>query len=443
MTEELNNQTEELNEKDQAENVEPTESEEVTETVEQSTDEKSTEETNGDEVEQMTEDMIDEVKVGDRVKGSVVKIEEKAVIVHIEGGKFDGIIPISQLSGLRIENAEEVVAVGDEIEAFVTKVENDEEDGKYILSKRKVDELSSFEDLQKKKDNDEIITAEVKEVVKGGLVVDVGLRGFIPASLISNEYIEDFSDFEGQTIEMKVEELDAEQNRVILSRKAIMESKALEEKQAVLDKLEEGQVVTGTIARLTNFGAFIDLGGVDGLVHVSQIAHHHVEKPEDELTIGNEVDVKIISVDKDAERISLSIKDALPGPFETIEENFSIGDAVKGEVKRLAPFGAFVEIGPGLQGLVHISQISHDHIGTPEEVLEPGQEVQVKILDIDKEAERISLSIKALQEQTGSTNDYDKSYIKQNNYSQQDVDQDAPTLGDMFGDKLKGFKADQ
>lgn len=382
--------------------------------------------------EEFNESMINEVQEGDKVKGTVQQIEDKHVVVHIDGGKFDGIIPISQLSTQHIETANEVVNIGDEIEAFVTKVEQNDESGHYILSKRKLDENLSYDKLQKIQENDETIEAEVTEVVKGGLVVDAGIRGFIPASLISVHYIEDFSDYLGKVLTLKVEELDQTNNRVILSHKKVEQESLDVKKEALLDDLSQGDILEGRVARIANFGAFIDLGGVDGLVHVSELSHNHVKTPDEVVQVGDNVKVKVRAVDREAERISLSIKDTLPSPFEQIESEFNVGDIVPGKVVRLAQFGAFVEIAAGLQGLVHISQISHEHIGNPDEVLEKGQNVQVKILGIDKDEERISLSIKDTIEQE---TDYDESYLNQT-----DSDEDNPTLGDVFGDKLKNFK---
>lgn len=382
--------------------------------------------------EEFNESMINEVQECDKVKGTVQQIEDKHVVVHIDGGKFDGIIPISQLSTQHIETANEVVNIGDEIEAFVTKIEQNEESGHYILSKRKLDENLSYDKLQKIQENDETIEAEVTEVVKGGLVVDAGIRGFIPASLISVHYIEDFSDYLGKVLTLKVEELDQTNNRVILSHKKVEQESLDVKKEALLDNLSQGDILEGRVARIANFGAFIDLGGVDGLVHVSELSHNHVKTPDEVVQVGDNVKVKVRAVDREAERISLSIKDTLPSPFEQIESEFNVGDIVPGKVVRLAQFGAFVEIAAGLQGLVHISQISHEHIGNPEEVLEKGQNVQVKILGIDKDEERISLSIKDTIEQE---TDYDESYLNQS-----DSDEDNPTLGDVFGDKLKNFK---
>lgn len=387
--------------------------------------------------EEFNESMINDIKEGDKITGEVQQIEDKHVVVHVNGGKYNGIIPISQLSTYHIENANEVVKVGDEIGAYVTKIEVDEENetGSYILSKRKLEEEQSYAYLQEKLDNNETIEAKVTEVVKGGLVVDVGQRGFIPASLISTDYIEDFSDYEGRVLELKVEELEPEKNRVILSRKAVEAEENEKKKAELLQSIKAGDVIEGKVARLTNFGAFIDLGGVDGLVHVSELSHEHVKSPEEVVSIGDTVKVKVRSVEQDSERVSLSIKDTLPSPFETIQEKYSEGDIVEGKVMRLASFGAFVEIGSGLQGLVHISEISHKHIGTPGEVLEPGQTVQVKILGINPEEERISLSIKAANPEEETE---EASAETTQHYTQPaDENENNPTLGDVFGDKLK------
>ncbi|AUW62515.1 MULTISPECIES: 30S ribosomal protein S1 [Staphylococcus] len=389
--------------------------------------------------EEFNESMINDIKEGDKVTAKVQQVEDKQVVVHIDGAKYNGIIPISQLSTHHIENPSEIISEGDEIEAYVTKIEIDEENesGAYILSKRQLETEKSYEYLQEKLDNDEVIEAKVTEVVKGGLVVDVGQRGFVPASLISTDFIEDFSVFEGQTIRLKVEELDPENNRVILSRKAVEQAENDVKKASLLDSLNEGDVIKGKVARLTNFGAFVDIGGVDGLVHVSELSHEHVQSPEDVVSVGQEVDVKVKSVEKDSERISLSIKDTLPTPFENIKGKFHENDVIEGKVIRLANFGAFVEIAPGVQGLVHISEIAHKHIGTPSEVLEPGQQVSVKILGIDEENERISLSIKAT---LPNEDVIESDEATTQSYLSNETDEDNPTLGDVFGDKFKNLK---
>lgn len=383
----------------------------------------------------MTEEMnqidVQVPEVGDVVKGIVSKVEDKHVNVDIVNVKQPGIIPISELSSLHVEKASDVVKDGDELELKVTKVEDDA----LILSKRAVDADRAWEDLEKKFETKEVFEAEVKDVVKGGLVVDIGVRGFIPASLVEAHYVEDFTDYKGKTLSLVVVELDREKNRVILSHRAVVEQEQLDKKQDFLQKLAVGSVVDGKVQRLTDFGAFVDIGGIDGLVHISQLSHAHVEKPSDVVEEGQEVKVKVLAVDRDNERISLSIKETLPGPWSQIGEKVKQGDVLEGTVQRLVSFGAFVEILPGVEGLVHISQISHKHIGTPQEVLEEGQTVKVKVLDVNEDEERISLSIRELEENPEKQieEDYRQYQAKEENTS-------GFQLGDLIGDKLNKLK---
>ncbi|HLR70177.1 MAG TPA: 30S ribosomal protein S1 [Pseudogracilibacillus sp.] len=367
-----------------------------------------------------------ELQVGSLVTGTVVKIDEKQVLVDI-GYKSEGIIPISELSNLHVENPQDIVQDGEELTLQVKKIEDEE----IILSKKAVDGEKAWEDLQKKLEQDETFETEVKEIVKGGLVVDVGLRGFIPASLVETYFVEDFSDYQGKKLEVKIVDLDKEQNRIILSHRAVVEAEQEEKKAEILQSLEEGQVVEGTVQRITNFGAFVDIGGVDGLVHISELAHTHVEKVSDVLTEGDSIKVEILSVDIENERISLSYKNTLPGPWDGIEDRIKQGDQVNGTVKRIVNFGAFVEIEEGVEGLVHISQIANRHIGTPEEVLDVGQEIVAKVLSVDEESQRISLSIKEVEL------DKEKGDIEQ--YERED-DSSSFQLGDMIGDKLDKYK---
>ncbi|MED4400727.1 30S ribosomal protein S1 [Metabacillus fastidiosus] len=368
-------------------------------------------------------------EVGQIVKGVVTKVEEKQVIIEIENCKFTGIIPISELSSLHVEKASDIVGENDQLDLKVIKVEEES----LILSKRAVDADLAWESLEDKFESKEVFNAEIKDVVKGGLVVDLGVRGFIPASLVETYFVEDFSEYKGKTLSLIVVEIDKEKNRVILSHRAVVEKEQVEKKQELLDSIQAGDVLEGTVQRLTNFGAFVDIGGIDGLVHISQLSHTHVDKPSDVVEEGQKVSVKVLSVDRDNERISLSIKETLPGPFEAMKEKVKAGDVIEGEVKRLVSFGAFVEIFPGVEGLVHISQISHKHIGTPHEVLEEGQTVKVKVLDINSEEQRISLSIRELEE---SPNASEEDYIRFQS-------QDEPSgfqLGEMIGDQLNKLK---
>ncbi|GAB3791802.1 30S ribosomal protein S1 [Virgibacillus kimchii] len=369
---------------------------------------------------------ITEVKVGDILSGTVVKVEEKQVLVDI-GYKTEGILPISELSSLHVEQASEVVNEGDELKVKVKKVEDDE----VIISKRAIDAEKAWEELEEKYNSNEVFETEVKDVVKGGLVVDVGVRGFIPASLVETYFVDDFSDYKNRTLSVKIVDLNQEQNRVILSHRAVVEDELNAKKEDLLQSLEEGQVIEGTVQRLTDFGVFVDIGGVDGLVHISQLTHGHVEKASDVVSEGDKINVEVLSVDRDNERISLSHKNTLPGPWTDIENEISKGDTLEGTVKRLVNFGAFVEVKPGVEGLVHISQIANRHIGTPQEVLEVGQTIQVKVLDVDEQAQRISLSIKELEVE--QEKDDFKQYEK-------DEDQSGFQFGDFIGDKLNKYK---
>lgn len=383
----------------------------------------------------MTEEMnaeLNDVKPlqqGDVVEGTVSQVEEKEAYVDV-GYKMDGIVPISELSSLHVEKVSDVLNVGDEIQFKVIRITEDE----LILSKRAVDAERAWESLKQKMAQDEIIEAEVAEVVKGGLVVDLGVRGFIPASLVERHYVEDFTDYKGRTLRLKIIELDEDHNKLILSQKAVLDEEVAEQKRQTLENLEVGQVLEGTVQRLTNFGAFVDIGGVDGLVHISELAWHRVEKPSDVVSEGETVQVKVLKIDRENERISLSIKETQPGPWDQVSEHISTGDVVTGTVKRLVSFGAFVEVYPGVEGLVHISQISHRHIGTPGEVLEEGEEIQVKVLDMNPENQRISLSIKEVEPER----------VPEKQTQEQESGQDDPgmnvTLGDVIGDELRKLK---
>ncbi|WNF38011.1 30S ribosomal protein S1 [Bacillaceae bacterium IKA-2] len=381
-------------------------------------------------VEEMNNEMA-EVKVfteGELVKGVVTKVEEKVAYVNI-GDKIDGVIPISELSSLHIEKASEDVQVGDELELKVIKVSDEE----IILSKRAVLSEKAWGDLQQKLETGVVFEAVVADIVKGGLVVDVGVRGFIPASLVENHYVEDFSDYKGKTLKLKVIELDKEKNKLILSQRAVLDEESESEKKSKLEELTPGEIVEGTVQRLTNFGAFVDIGGIDGLVHISQLAHHRVETPSEVVNEGDKIKVKILSIDLENSRISLSIKDTLAGPWDQVAEQLKTGNIIEGVVKRLVSFGAFVEVAPGVEGLVHISQIANRHIGTPSEVLSEGETVKVKILDINKEDKRVSLSIREVLEAE------EKAQIPTNSYKRNE-ETSGFSLGDLIGDQLKKYK---
>lgn len=363
--------------------------------------------------------------VGDTLTGTVKQVDEKQALVDV-GFNQNGILPISEVSSLHIEKVADVLSEGNSITVKV--IRKNEEKNELILSKRAVDSEKAWSELQQKFASGEIFEVTIADIVKGGLVVDLGVRGFIPASHVERHFVEDFSDYKGKTLPVKVIELEMEKNKVILSHRAVLEEEANRRKLSIFDQIKAGDVLDGTVQRLTDFGAFVDIGGVDGLVHISEIAHNHVEKPSDVLKEGDKVKVKVLKTDKNNERISLSIKAALPGPWESV--SFKNGSVVKGTVKRLVSFGAFVEVAPGVEGLVHISQIANRHVATPDEVLKVGQEVNVKILDFNPEQERMSLSIKEAETEAP------KKEVKKEVVAYQE---DSGSLGVSIGDRLGDF----
>ncbi|MBB6175522.1 small subunit ribosomal protein S1 [Anoxybacillus tengchongensis] len=379
-------------------------------------------------MEEMNQVDVRVYEVGDTVKGQVTKVEDKQVLVDVEGSKLVGIIPISELSSLHIEKASDVLAVGDVVIAQVKKVE----DEALILSKKAADAEKAWEDLERKHANGEAFDVVVKDIVKGGLVADVGVRAFIPASLVEKDFVEDFTDYKGRTLTVKVVELDRTKNRVVLSHRAVVEEEQLSKKKAVLQSLQVGQVLEGTVVRMTNFGVFVNIGDIDGLVHISQLAHTRVDHPADVVKEGDVVKVKVLAIDEESGRVSLSMKAALPAPWDGIEQKIKEGDVLEGTVKRLAPFGAFVEVFPGVEGLVHISQISTKHIGTPHEVLKEGDVVKVKVLAVSEQEKRLSLSIRELLE-----DDVQEDYRE---YTTSTETTTGFQIGEVIGEQLKKLK---
>lgn len=386
-------------------------------------------------------DIVKDIQIGDLVQGEVLTLQDKQAIVGIIGGGVEGVIPFNELSTSPVERVEDVLAVGDVVDLVVIKQIKDKENGSFLLSKKRVDARKVWEEIQAKFDNKEIIEAPVVDAVKGGLVVDAGVRAFVPASMVSDHYVDNLAQFKGQTLAFEIVEIEPSENRLILSRKNLVAAEKAAKRAAVFEAIQEGSVVTGKVARLTNFGAFIDLGGVDGLVHISQISHEHVAKASDKLKVGEEVQAKVISVDPESGRVSLSIKDTLAGPWDNIEERASVGSVLNGLVKRLTTFGAFVELFPGVEGLVHISQIAHQHIATPHEVLKEGQEVQVKVLEVHPEQQRISLSIKALQEAPKPEKEEVEEVVEETyELPEEDV---SFSLADRLGDQLSELKVEE
>lgn len=378
--------------------------------------------------EQVTD--IKNFKPGSIITGTVVQINNDEVLVDI-GGKSEGVIPLNELAYTKVNDANDFVSVGDSISVLVLRGET--EDGNIRLSKRRADQIVAVEKLQKAFDNDEIIEAEVTEVVKGGLLVDVGVRGFMPASLLERGYVEDLQQYVGQKLRMKIIEFDPEAKKAVLSRKVILDEEYEILKEKTLNELEKGQTRKGIVRRITNFGAFVDLGGVDGLLHVSEMGLGRVENPKDVVSEGEEIEVYILNVDKEKEKISLSLKALLPDPWDSALKKYPEGSTIKGKVVRIAPFGAFVEVEPGLDGLVHISQLAWERVAKPDDVVKVGQEVEAKVLDLDIENKRMSLSIKEAVSKPKQEKKEEVSQV---------IKDDEPsgcTIGDAVGNILKDY----
>ncbi|MCH4057389.1 MAG: 30S ribosomal protein S1 [Lactobacillaceae bacterium] len=385
---------------------------------------------------------VHEVKIGDVVKGEVLAIDDNQLVVGIQDAGVEGVVPLKELTADRNADIKDQAKVGDVIDLVVLAgLGHDKENGSYLLSKRRLEARKVWSEIEDKFKAGETLEVKVREVVKGGLVVDAGVRGFIPASMVDDHYVDDLKKYVGQSFEVKIIEIEPSENRLILSRREIVKEEKAAKKAEIFANLLPGDVVEGQVARLTNFGAFIDLGGIDGLVHISEISHDHVDKPSDVLKVGQDVKVKVLSVDADKDRISLSMKALQPGPWDKIAEIAPVGSAIEGTVKRLTTFGAFVEVAPGVEGLVHISQISHQHIATPNDVLKEGEKVQVKVLSEDPENKRLSLSIKALTEKPGEPEEKAADHNNNEHFEMPETS-NGFSLGEMIGDALKNDSDD-
>ncbi len=332
---------------------------------------------------------------GDLIEGTVVKIDRDEVLLDV-GYKTEGVIPSRELSIKHDVDPSEVVNVGDSVEALVLQKEDKE--GRLILSKKRAQYERAWGDVEKIRDEDGVVTGTVIEVVKGGLIVDIGLRGFLPASLIELRRVRDLSPYLGQEIEAKILELDKNRNNVVLSRRALLEQTQSESRSTFLANLQPGQVRKGVISSIVNFGAFVDLGGVDGLVHVSELSWKHIEHASEVVEVGQDVTVEVLSVELDRERVSLSLKATQEDPWQVFARTHAIGQVAPGKVTKLVPFGAFVRVADGIEGLVHISELSGKHVELAEQVVSVNDEVFVKVIDIDLERRRISLSLKQANE---------------------------------------------
>ncbi len=344
---------------------------------------------------------------GDIVSGTIVKVDRDEVLLDI-GYKTEGVIPSRELSIKHDVDPSEVVGVGDEVEALVLQKEDKE--GRLILSKKRAQYERAWGTIEKIKEEDGVVTGTVIEVVKGGLILDIGLRGFLPASLVEMRRVRDLQPYVGQQVEAKIIELDKNRNNVVLSRRAWLEQTQSAVRINFLNTLQKGQVRSGVVSSIVNFGAFVDLGGVDGLVHVSELSWKHIDHPSEVVEVGQEVTVEVLDVDMDRERVSLSLKATQEDPWQQFARTHAIGQVVPGKATKLVPFGAFVRVEEGIEGLVHISELAVRHVEIPEQVVQVGDDIFVKVIDIDLERRRISLSLKQANEGVdASSEDFDPS----------------------------------
>jgi small subunit ribosomal protein S1 len=336
-----------------------------------------------------------EINEGQVVHGTVVRVDKDEVLVDI-GYKSEGVIPVSELSIRRSVNPADEVNLGDEIDALVLTKEDAE--GRLILSKKRARFELAWKHIEGAAESGEAVTGRVIEVVKGGLILDLGVRGFLPASLVDIRRVQDLDEFLGQELRAKVIELNRSRNNVVLSRRAVLEEERKEQRQQILDKLQPGDVVEGQISNIVDFGAFVDLDGMDGLIHISELSWSHVNHPSEVLEIGQTVEVKVLDIDRDRQRISLGLKQTQSDPWQQVIESYQEGDVVEGRVTKVVTFGAFVEILPGVEGLVHISELAQHHVENPREVVSQGQPVNAKIIEVDAERRRLSLSLKRVED---------------------------------------------
>ncbi|HEW8466156.1 TPA: 30S ribosomal protein S1 [Streptococcus pneumoniae] len=342
---------------------------------------------------------VSQVETGDVVSAEVLTVDATQANVAISGTGVEGVLTLRELTNDRDADINDFVKVGEVLDVLVLRqvVGKDTDTVTYLVSKKRLEARKAWDKLVGREE--EVVTVKGTRAVKGGLSVEFeGVRGFIPASMLDTRFVRNAERFVGQEFDTKIKEVNAKENRFILSRREVVEAATVAARAEVFGKLAVGDVVTGKVARITSFGAFIDLGGVDGLVHLTELSHERNVSPKSVVTVGEEIEVKILDLNEEEGRVSLSLKATVPGPWDGVEQKLAKGDVVEGTVKRLTDFGAFVEVLPGIDGLVHVSQISHKRIENPKEALKVGQEVQVKVLEVNADAERVSLSIKALEE---------------------------------------------
>lgn len=342
---------------------------------------------------------VSQVETGDVVSAEVLTVDATQANVAISGTGVEGVLTLRELTNDRDADINDFVKVGEVLDVLVLRqvVGKDTDTVTYLVSKKRLEARKAWDKLVGREE--EVVTVKGTRAVKGGLSVEFeGVRGFIPASMLDTRFVRNAERFVGQEFDTKIKEVNAKENRFILSRREVVEAATAAARAEVFGKLAVGDVVTGKVARITSFGAFIDLGGVDGLVHLTELSHERNVSPKSVVTVGEEIEVKILDLNEEEGRVSFSLKATVPGPWDGVEQKLAKGDVVEGTVKRLTDFGAFVEVLPGIDGLVHVSQISHKRIENPKEALKVGQEVQVKVLEVNADAERVSLSIKALEE---------------------------------------------
>ncbi|HGL2903412.1 TPA: 30S ribosomal protein S1 [Streptococcus pneumoniae] len=342
---------------------------------------------------------VSQVETGDVVSAEVLTVDATQANVAISGTGVEGVLTLRELTNDRDADINDFVKVGEVLDVLVLRqvVGKDTDTVTYLVSKKRLEARKAWDKLVGREE--EVVTVKGTRAVKGGLSVEFeGVRGFIPASMLDTRFVRNAERFVGQEFDTKIKEVNAKENRFILSRREVVEAATAAARAEVFGKLAVGDVVTGKVARITSFGAFVDLGGVDGLVHLTELSHERNVSPKSVVTVGEEIEVKILDLNEEEGRVSLSLKATVPGPWDGVEQKLAKGDVVEGTVKRLTDFGAFVEVLPGINGLVHVSQISHKRIENPKEALKVGQEVQVKVLEVNADAERVSLSIKALEE---------------------------------------------
>jgi small subunit ribosomal protein S1 len=375
-----------------------------------------------DQLNAMIDGTLTEFDEGDLVDGVVVKLEHDEVLVDI-GFKSEGVIPARELSIRKDVDPSEIVNLGDHIEALV--LQKEDKDGRLILSKKRAEYERAWNQVEEKFKAGEVVTGEVIEVVKGGLILDIGLRGFLPASLVDLRRVKDLDMYLGTEVDARVIEMDRNRNNVVLSRRVLLEEGRKQERSEILSKLTKGMRLKGQVSSIVDFGAFVDLGGIDGLVHISELSWNHVNHPSEVVKVGDEVEVEVLDVDLNRERISLGLKQTTEDPWLKLVEAYPVGTIVDGKVTKLVPFGAFVQLDDAVEGLVHISEMATRHIDTPAQVVKSGQDVKVKVMEVNSDRRRISLSMKSAAEELGFEIEIDETVQVEDKAKKKDAAEEA------------------